>query len=177
MKAVDRAAIDKLGLPGLVLMENAGRGVAEIIARERSHLAGLDVRVVCGAGQNGGDGFVLARHLLDRGAQVQVFLAMPREKMAGDAAVFARAFEALPGALVRDASFEEDATTWRAYLAEADVIVDAVFGTGLRSDVTGPAAAAIRAMNAAGPCAWRSTFPRDWTRTRVSCMGLRLPPT
>ncbi len=149
MKAVDRAAIDKLGLPGLVLMENAGRGVAEIIARERSHLAGLDVRVVCGAGQNGGDGFVLARHLLDRGAQVQVFLAMPREKMAGDAAVFARAFEALPGALVRDASFEEDATTWRAYLAEADVIVDAVFGTGLRSDVTGPAAAAIRAMNAA----------------------------
>ena len=73
MKAVDRAAIDKLGLPGLVLMENAGRGVAEIIAREKSHLSGLDVRVVCGAGQNGGDGFVLARHLLDRGAQVQVF--------------------------------------------------------------------------------------------------------
>jgi NAD(P)H-hydrate epimerase len=148
MKAVDRAAIDKLGLPGLVLMENAGRGVAEIIAREKSHLSDLDVRVVCGAGQNGGDGFVVARHLLDRGAQVQVFLAMPREKMAGDAAVFARVFEALPGALVRDASFEEDATTWRAYLAGADVIVDAVFGTGLRSDVIGPAAAAIRAMNA-----------------------------
>jgi NAD(P)H-hydrate epimerase len=73
---------------------------------------------------------------------------MPREKMTGDAAVFSRVFEALPGALVRDASFEEDATTWRAYLAGADVIVDAVFGTGLRSDVTGPAAAAIRAMNA-----------------------------
>ena len=148
MKAVDRAAIDKLGLPGLVLMENAGRGVAEIIARERPHLRGLDVRVVCGAGQNGGDGFVVARHLLDRGADVQVFLAMPREKIAGDAAVFARAYESLPGALVRDASFENDATTWRAYLAGADVIVDAVFGTGLRSDVTGPAAAAISAMNA-----------------------------
>ena len=148
MKAVDRAAIDKLGLPGLVLMENAGRGVAEIIAREKPRLSALDVRVVCGAGQNGGDGFVVARHLLDRGAQVQVFLAMPREKMTGDAAVFSRVFEALPGALVRDASFEEDATTWRAYLAGADVIVDAVFGTGLRSDVTGPPAAAIRAMNA-----------------------------
>jgi NAD(P)H-hydrate epimerase len=148
MKAVDRAAIDKLGLPGVVLMENAGRGVAEIIAREKSHLSGLDVRVVCGAGQNGGDGFVLARHLLDRGAQVQVFLAVPRERMTGDAAVFARVFEALPGALVRDASFEADATTWRAYLAGADVVVDAVFGTGLRSDVTGPAAAAIAAMNA-----------------------------
>ena len=147
-KAVDRAAIDKLGLPGLVLMENAGRGVAEIIARERPRLSGLDVRVVCGAGQNGGDGFVVARHLLDRGADVQVFLAMPREKIAGDAAVFARAYESLPGALVRDASFETDATTWRAYLAGADVIVDAVFGTGLRSDVAGPPAAAISAMNA-----------------------------
>ena len=72
MKAVDRAAIDKLGLPGLVLMENAGRGVAEIIARARPHLPGLDVRVVCGSGQNGGDGFVLARHLLDRGADLRL---------------------------------------------------------------------------------------------------------
>jgi NAD(P)H-hydrate epimerase len=78
MRALDRAAIDKLGLPGLVLMENAGRGVAEIIAREKPRLTGLDVRVVCGAGQNGGDGFVIARHLLERGAAVQVFLAMPR---------------------------------------------------------------------------------------------------
>ncbi|HEX7599154.1 MAG TPA: NAD(P)H-hydrate dehydratase, partial [Polyangia bacterium] len=148
MKAVDRAAIDKFGLPGLVLMENAGRGVAEIIAREKPRLHDLDVRVVCGAGQNGGDGFVIARHLLERGAQVQVFLAMPREKISGDAAVFAKVFEALPGALVRDASFETDVSTWRAYLAGAEVIVDAVFGTGLRSEVTGPPAAALAAMNA-----------------------------
>jgi NAD(P)H-hydrate repair Nnr-like enzyme with NAD(P)H-hydrate epimerase domain len=55
MRAVDRAAIDGLGVPGLVLMENAGRGVAEVIARARP-VAGLDVRVICGAGQNGGDG-------------------------------------------------------------------------------------------------------------------------
>ncbi len=152
MKAVDRAAIDKLGVPGLVLMENAGRGVVEIIAREKN-IPDLDVRVVCGAGQNGGDGFVVARHLLDRGAQVQVFLAMPKDKLTGDAALFARAFEALPGALVRDASFEVDASTWQAYLAGAEVIVDAVFGTGLRSDVSGPPAAALAAMNATP--AWR----------------------
>jgi NAD(P)H-hydrate epimerase len=61
MKAVDRAAIDKLGLPGLVLMENAGRGVAEIIAREKPHLSDLDVRVVCGAGQNGGSSLARPR--------------------------------------------------------------------------------------------------------------------
>ena len=62
VRALDRRAIDEQGVPGVVLMENAGRGVAELIRRERS-VAGLDVRVVCGAGQNGGDGFVIARHL------------------------------------------------------------------------------------------------------------------
>jgi NAD(P)H-hydrate epimerase len=75
-------------------------------------------------------------------------MAAPREKLAGDAALYARVFEALPGGLVRDASFEQDASTWQAYLAGADVVVDAIFGTGLRSDVTGVPAAAIRAINA-----------------------------
>jgi NAD(P)H-hydrate epimerase len=148
MKAVDSAAIRRLGLPGLVLMENAGRGVADLIARECSRLPGLDVCVVCGSGQNGGDGFVVARHLLSRGAQVQVIMAAPREKIAGDAAVFARVFEALPGALVRDASLETAPEIWQTHLAGADVIVDAIFGTGLHSDVAGAPAAAIRAMNA-----------------------------
>lgn len=148
MKAVDSAAIHRLGLPGLVLMENAGRGVAELIVRQRPRVMGLDVRVVCGSGQNGGDGFVVARHLLSRGAQVQVLMAAPREKVVGDAALFARVFESLPGALVRDASLESDPDVWQAHLEGAEVIVDAIFGTGLRSDVTGASAAAIRAMNA-----------------------------
>ena len=148
MRAVDSAAIHQLGLPGLVLMENAGRGVAELIARARPCVTGLDVRVVCGAGQNGGDGFVVARHLLARGAQVQVIMAAPRERIAGDAALYARVFEAMPGALVRDASLESDPDIWQSHLGDADVIVDAIFGTGLRSDVSGPPAAAIRAMNA-----------------------------
>ena len=74
MRAMDRAVIETLGLPGLVLMENAGRGVADIIACARPEMSGLDVRVVCGAGQNGGDGFVIARHLLCRGAKVRVLL-------------------------------------------------------------------------------------------------------
>src|SRR5664279_1211375 len=95
MRAMDSAVIDKLGLPGLVLMENAGRGVADIIVRERSVVSGLDVRVVCGAGQNGGDGFVVARHLLCRGAKVRVLLALPPNKLTGDAAVFAKVLRAL----------------------------------------------------------------------------------
>jgi ADP-dependent NAD(P)H-hydrate dehydratase / NAD(P)H-hydrate epimerase len=148
MRAVDGAIIETLGLPGLVLMENAGRGVAEIIARERPRLAGLDVRVVCGAGQNGGDGFVIARHLLRRGAVVKVFLALPPAKIAGDAAGFAGVLRALAPDAIEDLSGEAEARVWQERLRGAAVIVDALFGTGLRSRVSGVPAAAIAGMNA-----------------------------
>ena len=146
MRAVDKAAIETLGVPGTVLMENAGRGVAEAIARARP-VAGLDARIVCGVGQNGGDGFVIARHLANAGARVTVLLAAPRNKLAGDAALFAQVVERDARIVVRDGS-SADAAQWRAMLEGAEVIVDAVFGTGLRSDVTGAPAAAILAMNA-----------------------------
>jgi NAD(P)H-hydrate epimerase len=146
MKAVDRAAIETLGVPGVVLMENAGRGVAELVRRERA-VVGLDVRVVCGAGQNGGDGFVIARHLANAGARVTVLLAAPRARLAGDAELFARAVERLPHIAIRDGSALE-AGAWRDLLAGAEVVVDAIFGTGLRADVTAAPAAAIAAINA-----------------------------
>jgi len=148
MRAVDRAVIEKLGLPGLVLMENAGRGVADAIARERPQLEGLDVRVVCGAGQNGGDGFVIARHLLSRGATVRLFLAMPYEKVTGDADVFAKVVRSLDPGCLQDLSSESEIKVWREHLAGAAVVVDALFGTGLRSQIAGVPAAAIAAMNA-----------------------------
>src|SRR5215207_6714034 len=92
MRAVHKAAIESLGVPGVVLMENAGRAVAQLVMRERP-IAGLDVRIVCGVGQNGGDGFVIARHLVNAGARVTVLLAAPRGKLAGDANLFAHAVE------------------------------------------------------------------------------------
>ena len=147
MRAVDGAIIGKLGLPGLVLMENAGRGVADIITRDRPEVRGLDVRIVCGAGQNGGDGFVIARHLLRRGADVKVFLALPPAKITGDAAGFAAVLSRLAPDAVTDLSAEGDPAVWQARLRGAAVIVDALFGTGLRSDVTGVPAAAIAGMN------------------------------
>jgi NAD(P)H-hydrate epimerase len=103
---------------------------------------------VCGAGQNGGDGFVIARHLLNRGAKVRVFLALPYEKLTGDAAVFAKVLRLLAGDSIRDLSSASDPDVWRAELAGAAVVVDALFGTGLRSGISGAPAAAIAAMNA-----------------------------
>jgi NAD(P)H-hydrate epimerase len=145
MRAVDKAAIEGLGVPGVVLMENAGRGVAALIAGERP-VAGRDVRIACGVGQNGGDGFVIARHLANAGARVTVLLVAPRAKLSGDADLFARVVERDPRITLRDGS-TGDVALWRSLLAGAEVLVDAIFGTGLRSDVTGAPAAAIAAMN------------------------------
>jgi NAD(P)H-hydrate epimerase len=156
MRAVDRAATDTFGVPTQLLMENAGRGVADIVRREtagRVH-APLRVRVVCGAGSNGGDGFVAARHLALAGGgdDIRVLLASPRAKITGgDAGAALRALEASGGATVEDGSTWDgpQAARWGERLGDADVVVDALFGTGLRTDVRGVPAAAIAAMNAA----------------------------
>jgi hydroxyethylthiazole kinase-like uncharacterized protein yjeF len=147
MRAVDRAVIEATGLPSLILMENAGRGVAEIIVRRARSNAGrsLVAAIVCGPGNNGGDGFVIARQLSLAGAESRVLLAVPRAKIVGDPATMLRALDGLPNVSVRDpgASDEE----WASALAGADVVVDALFGTGLRADVSGTPAVAIAAMN------------------------------
>lgn len=150
-RASDQHVISELGLPGLVLMENAGRGVVRVIHRalmkQKRALTNSKVVVVCGAGQNGGDGFVIARHLHLMGARVQVYLVMPAAKIQGDAAVNLRALQAMAEVPVDDVSDVLDEEAWWNWLNDADVLVDAIFGTGLREDVTGVPAVAIAAMN------------------------------
>jgi hydroxyethylthiazole kinase-like uncharacterized protein yjeF len=160
LRAVDRAATEIFGVPTLLLMENAGRGLAALVVKEAAALAqsasasALRVRIVCGAGSNGGDGLVAARHLVLAGADadadidVRVLLAVARDKIAGDAAVALRALEAIGSVAIEDGSVFSGADA-RRWLADAQVVVDALFGTGLRSDVTGVPAALIQAMNAA----------------------------
>ncbi len=148
MRAVDRAAIEGLGLPGLVLMENAGRGTVAAIRQARPDLLAGKIAVVCGAGQNGGDGFVIARHLAGGGADVRVHLVAPRARVSGDARVFLTVAERL-GIAIEDHAGDEDPASWCRRLAGTELIVDAIFGTGLRSEVQGAPAAAIAAMNGA----------------------------
>ncbi len=159
MRAADRAASERLGLPSrpAVAMENAGRGVAELVAARaaaataRGHAAARRgaVVVVCGAGANGGDGFaVIARHLARRGMRARVLLCAPRARIAGDAAIMLAALERGEGATVEDGSAWTDEGRWRTALDGASIVVDAIFGIGLRDDVTGVPAAALAAMNA-----------------------------
>jgi NAD(P)H-hydrate epimerase len=156
-RAVDRQLVARSGLPSLLLMENAGRGIAEIVAGRlalrRGARGGRRVVIVCGPGNNGGDGFVVARHLwLGSQAEfsVEVHLATPADRLSGDAALMFRALtSALPEVRIVDRSRQDDAAAWQTDLASADVVVDALFGTGLRAAVTGIPAIAIEAINAA----------------------------
>jgi len=136
MRAVDRWAIEERGVPSLELMEAAGRAVAETVAELAPE---GPVRVVCGKGNNGGDGFVAARLLREMGFEVEALLLWPGEELRGDAAVN---FERFGGELV-----EGDVGP---RLAGSGAVVDAIFGTGFEGAPREPAAGAIAAINGCG---------------------------
>jgi hydroxyethylthiazole kinase-like uncharacterized protein yjeF len=143
MRALDARAIRELGIPGPRLMDHAGTGAAALIARWLAPIRGKTVIVVCGKGNNGGDGFVVARRLKARGAAVRVLLVGRRAEVRGDAA------DALGRWRGRVEEVQEPSGFARA-LGGADVIVDALLGTGVSGAARGPVAAAIEAINRAG---------------------------
>jgi ADP-dependent NAD(P)H-hydrate dehydratase / NAD(P)H-hydrate epimerase len=136
MRAIDGWAIEESGVPSLELMEAAGREVATAVGDLRPE---GPVRVVCGKGNNGGDGLVAARYLAEAGHEVEALLLWPAEELSGDAAANLERFRAerLDGDPV-------------ARLAESGAVVDAIFGTGFSGSPREPAAAAIDAINRCG---------------------------
>jgi NAD(P)H-hydrate epimerase len=146
-RELDRRAMQEFGVPGVVLMENAGRGMAELL---RS--LGIDGLVVicCGKGNNGGDGFVIARHLDNAGVRVRVLLFGDPAQLSGDAAVNSRILVASGIALEVFTDPAIDAERLRRELAQADWIVDALFGSGLRGAIQPPFERIIAILNAAG---------------------------
>ncbi|MBT7635168.1 MAG: bifunctional ADP-dependent NAD(P)H-hydrate dehydratase/NAD(P)H-hydrate epimerase, partial [Rhodospirillaceae bacterium] len=127
MYAADRAAM-AAGISGQVLMEAAGRAVAEAIL---DRFGAQPTAVLCGPGNNGGDGFVIAGHLKKAGARVRLALLGERAKLQGDAAIMARRWRG------RVASLDADV------LDGAALVVDAIFGAGLARAVTGRARAVL----------------------------------
>ena len=144
----DRYAIEVLGLPGIVLMENAGRQIAEAARAMLAGRAKPRVVILAGPGNNGGDGFVVARHLATAGIRAEVALLAPREKIVGDADTNLRVLETM-GFQVRVLVGEVEAVLGelRPMLAEADLVVDGLLGTGTRGEIREPYASAIGAVN------------------------------
>jgi NAD(P)H-hydrate epimerase len=146
VRDIDRRAIDEFGLPGIVLMENAGRGAAE-------RLLDLGISgpvVICaGKGNNGGDGFVIARHLDLAGCDARVVLCADSQALTGDAAINYRVVEAA-GIPIRVLGSAPDPAAFAVELRRADWIVDALLGTGTRGQIAEPLASLIEAINHSG---------------------------
>ncbi len=150
VRELDRRAIEEYHIPGVVLRENAGRGAAEGAADMLVHPAGKKVLLLCGKGNNGGDGYVVARHLRNRGARVQVVLGHSIEDNdeISDAGINFRIIRAMD-VPVRQAVSEDEQRGAALLAKEADLIVDALLGTGLSGEVREPYLSLIRLINAA----------------------------
>ncbi|MDB5390939.1 MAG: nnr 2 [Planctomycetaceae bacterium] len=146
IRDVDRRAIEEFGIPGVVLMENAGRGITDSLCRQGC----TGPVVICaGKGNNGGDGFVIARHLAIRGIKTQVLLFCLPEQLQGDAAINYLILQrsGLAGSIVPALLYAE----WLAKeLAGAEWIVDALLGTGTQGFIREPYLTAIDTINQSG---------------------------
>lgn len=152
VRAIDRLAVEEYGLPAVILMENAGRGAAQWvleIARERRSRGCADtpVAVVCGRGNNGGDGYVVARHVANEGWPVELFATDPAERLPADAQIMRRVVERM-GLAVHDVGDEASLARAGPRLAAAGIVVDALLGTGFQGEVRPELARIIESINA-----------------------------
>lgn len=141
MANMDRYAIEKIGIPGIVLMENAGQGIARVAIDMLDQVDGKRVQIFCGPGNNGGDGYVVARRLHNAGANVEVFVLAPREKIRADALINLRVWENIGGRV----SFIERLPAKPP--TPHHLVVDALLGTGGSGRPAGLIAKAVRYIN------------------------------
>ncbi len=148
MREIDRKTIEEIGIPGPVLMENAGIRITGAILKRFPRIKEENVVVVAGKGNNGGDGFVVARHLFNLGARPSVLLLASKQEMKGDAALNLGIADKI-GVEIAEVTTVEEWKKQRVGLFHASVIVDAIFGTGLLKPAEGLYAAAIEDINKA----------------------------
>ena len=149
VRAFDRWAIDTLGIPGVVLMENAGRSCAELIKEKLAGVTQPKVCIFCGTGNNGGDGYVIARHLLNSGFQVTVVVCGDPNRIKGDAKINLDILERLDQPIERLSIADGDISRRiRTLTGGADMLVDGLFGTGLSGQLSNEYQQLIESINA-----------------------------
>src|SRR5881394_226141 len=149
MREADRRTIQEIGIPSLVLMENAGRQAVAAMEATFSDLSDRRVAVLCGRGNNGGDGFVIARTMAQRGVDVSVFLIGRVAEVRGDARTNLEILGRLGLTVVEIA----DSQAWELHFSEVSdctLIVDAIFGTGLNAPISGFIESVVADVNASG---------------------------
>ncbi|HOT27635.1 MAG TPA: NAD(P)H-hydrate dehydratase [Candidatus Ozemobacteraceae bacterium] len=178
MREIDRHAIEKIGIPSLVLMENAGLKILFTLEKNLSGLRGKRFTIVCGRGNNGGDGLVVARHLLNAGVSVEVFLTSRMDELSPDATKNLTVFMASGGQPVVMAD-AEDLDRLRVTLNFSDVVVDAIFGTGFTGNINGYLREVVRTINQSHVWCVAVDVPSglDATTGRVSDPSIRASST
>src|SRR5712675_1699342 len=149
MREADRRTVDDIGIPSLVLMENAGRQAVAAMEAMYGDLLERQVAVLCGRGNNGGDGFVVARTLAQRNVDVSVFLIGRVAEVRGDARINLDILGRLGLTVVEIA----DSQAWELHFSEigqCTLIVDAIFGTGLNAPLSGLLESVVADVNASG---------------------------
>jgi NAD(P)H-hydrate epimerase len=147
MRAADAATFKAHGIASLAVMESAGRAVGSYLLAECAELLSAPVMIVCGSGNNGGDGFVVARMLHCLGVSVELLSLSPIEDLKGDAAANARSYVSVGGSIV-----VLDENCWEEILAEElslrpGIVVDAIYGTGFRTPMKGVARGVVETLN------------------------------
>jgi len=148
MRDFDAWAINTAFVPGVILMENAGRGCGEVVVSELKKLGSRKVCIFCGTGNNGGDGFVIARHLKNAAFEVKIALCGPASKIKGDAEINYKIICRM-GILIKefDLSSADIEKAVETFAGDCDLIVDAIFGTGLSGELSGGFDRLVDAVN------------------------------
>ncbi len=144
MRELDRQSIETVRIPGVILMENAGKETIDILEFVFDNLSDYHFTIIAGKGNNGGDGFVVARHLWNRQADVGVILIGTLDDLRGDARINAEIVERMGIPIMEVFDWNDDLDN---ILHQSDIIIDAIFGTGLSKPATGIYLSAIRAIN------------------------------
>ena len=149
MQAFDRKAIEEWGVPGVVLMENAGRNAFRVAMQMLEGASGESAAVLCGGGNNGGDGYVVARHLMRVGVPVRVYTTVDPERLKGDARTNMAIWRTLGGEMIPIQDSEQIVAAAGDWVTSA-LIVDGLLGTGFSGTVRSPLDEIIRLVNALG---------------------------
>ena len=148
VRAFDSWAINTLGVPGVVLMENAGRSCAELIKEKLAETSKPKVCIFCGTGNNGGDGYVIARHLLNSGFKVTLVICRDRNKIKGDAKINLDIVEGLSQTIeqlnLKGGDINSQVET---FTTGVDMLVDGLFGTGLKGQLSNEYKQLIESIN------------------------------
>ena len=149
MRAIDKQAIEVYGIPGIVLMENAGVEALKVVETMLGQFTNKKICILAGKGNNGGDGFVVARHLSNQGAKVKVFLIGAKAAMSSDASINFNILERM-GIDMVEVSGDRDWDKVKLAITFADCLIDALLGTGFKGELSEEIARAVTAINEAG---------------------------